>query len=222
MTGTGGDIMAQKKVGFRDKGSRKMVWMSHCLLDQNVRFPGIAVAPGALEELIKPLIDKGIGLEQLPCAEYKGWGGINRMKVVEWDRNEKADWIVGFGDLCQRLAKDAVDDMEDAVKQGYQVLGVIAANSSPSCGITRTMDFPGFMPKMAGMMAEVKMDFSNLDIDKFREIIPKLLKDGSGQFMGRVADEIKRRGLNIPVVGFNLWADFHKEREKVFKELRIT
>ena len=62
------------KFTFRDKGSRKIVWVSHCILNQNTRFPGSAVSSGAIEELVKPLIEKGIGIEQLPCPEKMLWG----------------------------------------------------------------------------------------------------------------------------------------------------
>ena len=146
-------------------------------------------------------------------------GGINRLKVMEWDGNENEDWIVGFGDFCQKLAKEEVDEMEDAVKNGCSVLGVIAMDGSPSCGVNRTQDIPEAWLKLA----EVTDGFRRIDMEKM-DMVSRTLgadKPGSGKFMGSIIREIKKRGLNVPIIGFDSYNDFRKEQRKIFKGLGI-
>jgi predicted secreted protein len=205
------------KLGFKDKRSKRLIWVCHCLLNQNVRFPGSAVSHGAIVEIIKPLLVKGIGIEQLPCPERKGWGGINRSKVFEWKGYENEDWITKYGDLCQKLAKDAVDEMEDAVKNGYSVLGIIAVDGSPTCGVNITCDVPEAWRKLF----EATNGFTSIDMDKMYELGQKLYRDGAGQFMKRIEQEIKKRKLNISIVGFFPWNDFKIEQKNIFKKLGL-
>jgi predicted secreted protein len=177
------------------------------------------MAAGAIVELVSPLIEKGIGIQQLPCPEKMLWGGINRLKVMNWDRKEDKDWILGFNDFCKNLAKDAVDEMEDAVVNGYSVLGVIAMDGSPTCGTTRTQDIPEAWIKLA----EITNNFKDISMEKMDEASKTLGADkpGSGRFMGSIIDEIKKRELDIPVIGFDSYNDFGKEQKKIFKELEI-
>ncbi len=56
-----------------DKRGKKIIYLSRCLINQNLRFPGIAVSSGAITELISPIIENGIGIESLPCLERIAW-----------------------------------------------------------------------------------------------------------------------------------------------------
>lgn len=60
---------------LRDERSRRVVLVSHCLLNENTRYAGGASRPGAVAEAIDGLIDAGYGIHQLPCPERLAWGG---------------------------------------------------------------------------------------------------------------------------------------------------
>ncbi|MFX1390624.1 MAG: hypothetical protein ACFE9Z_11210 [Promethearchaeota archaeon] len=103
-----------------DKRGKQIIYISQCLLNQNLRFPGIAVKPGAISELLLPLINNGIGIESLPCLERLGWGGVGRntfykyLPLVKMNLNSwkfplikifLRIWLRKFRILCKKEAK---------------------------------------------------------------------------------------------------------------------
>lgn len=60
---------------LRDERGRRVVLVSHCLLNQNTRYAGGATRTGAVSELLDELITAGYGIHQLPCPERLAWGG---------------------------------------------------------------------------------------------------------------------------------------------------
>lgn len=60
---------------FKDHRSKKIVSVSHCMINVNNRFPGFADTAGAYPDFIIPIIEAGIGIFQNPCCEVLGWGG---------------------------------------------------------------------------------------------------------------------------------------------------
>jgi hypothetical protein len=105
--------MLKGELQYTDKRSRKMVYMSRCILNCNAKFPGCADVPGVYTEIIHPIAKAGIGIEQMPCLEIMGWGGVDRPLVMhELDpKNPNADWVQEYPD-------------------------------SPTCGLTNTQVFP--------------------------------------------------------------------------------
>src|SRR6478609_1837320 len=61
---------------LRDERSRRVVFVSHCLLNENTRYTGGATRPGAVAEIIDELIAADYGIYQLPCPERLAWGGV--------------------------------------------------------------------------------------------------------------------------------------------------
>lgn len=194
---------------FNDKRSKHIIWVSHCILNQNARFPGCAVSQGVIKEIIRPIIDEGVGIEQLPCPEMIGWGGINRSKVFEWKGDPNEEWITKYNNLCQRLAREVVNEMERTIENGYTVIGIIAIDGSPTCGMNKTCDIPYCWQKLS----EATNGFSYIDIDIMRQIGQKCYRDGAGQFMGRIKHEIEKKKLSIPIIGFSPWTDILKAEE---------
>jgi predicted secreted protein len=63
---------------FKDNRGSRIVFVGNCILNQNARFPGIAIKEGAFTEFVDILLRNGVGIEQLPCLECLGWGGVSR------------------------------------------------------------------------------------------------------------------------------------------------
>ena len=59
-----------------DKRSGQVVFVSHCLLNQNVRYLGGASCPGAVDEVVAGLQRAGVGIVQMACPEQRSWGGV--------------------------------------------------------------------------------------------------------------------------------------------------
>ena len=54
---------------FTDGRSRRVVFLAHCLLNQNAISDGTAVYPAAFRELVQFFLEHQVGIVQLPCPE---------------------------------------------------------------------------------------------------------------------------------------------------------
>src|SRR6478735_12402052 len=61
---------------LHDERSRRVMLVSHCLLNENTRYAGGATRPGAVAEIIDELIEAECGIHQMPCPERLAWGGV--------------------------------------------------------------------------------------------------------------------------------------------------
>jgi hypothetical protein len=61
-----------------DVRSGQVVFVSHCMLNQNVRYQRGATRPGAVAEVVARLPRAGVGIVQMPCPEQRAWGGVDK------------------------------------------------------------------------------------------------------------------------------------------------
>ena len=61
---------------LRDARGRRVVLVSHCLLNENTRYAGGAMYAGAVTEIVEELVTAGYGIHQLPCPERLAWGAV--------------------------------------------------------------------------------------------------------------------------------------------------
>lgn len=108
---------------------KKVVFISHCILNQNSVVHPLARAKGAYRDIVREIMDYGIGIHQLPCPEYRHLG-LNRkpMNKLEYD-------TVEFRTLCKDISKDAINMMKEYLDNGYEIVGIIGINNSPTCSI---------------------------------------------------------------------------------------
>jgi uncharacterized protein YbbK (DUF523 family) len=59
-----------------DERGKRVVFLSHCLLNQNVRYLGGATRPGGLPEVVSALQREGLGIVQMRGPEQRAWGGV--------------------------------------------------------------------------------------------------------------------------------------------------
>ncbi|MFX1418696.1 MAG: hypothetical protein ACFE9N_07235 [Promethearchaeota archaeon] len=218
-----------------DKRGKKIIYLSQCLLNQNLRFPGIAVESGALIELIVSLIKKGIGLEPIPCLERLGWGGVKRKTFYKYlpmiSRNIGSIkfsiiklflriWIRKFKKLCKKEAKKVVDQMQDYHESGYSIIGIITTNDSPTCGSTKTIDLLKIISNIN--ISSIIDEFTNPTLERMKDLIPNLCENGTGLFTSELIKEIKKRKLYIKIVGFDIWNDLTEEIEKLLENLDLN
>ncbi|HHW13748.1 MAG TPA: hypothetical protein GXX28_02270 [Firmicutes bacterium] len=109
---------------------KRVLLVAHCVLNQNAVVSPLARAPGALVPAIKPALEAGIGLLQLPCSE-KACGGLSRASSMT---REEYD-TVEYRRLCARLARRVADDLEPLLADGCRVVGVLGIDGSPSCSV---------------------------------------------------------------------------------------
>ena len=226
--------MSQKKIiEFEDNRIKKIVYVSSCFLNQNCRFPGIAMFEGNILDVLEPLLKKRIGIEQLPCLECMGWGGASRKSIFKFLPTIKKYydsklypiikffgkiWYWNYKRLCKKEAKKVVSRIEDYEKSGYEILGIITMNDSPTCGVTQTIDLLGSFFKYKDFDIKIE-ELEHPKLEKMKEIIPKLLIEGQGTFMHELLKKLKKRKLNIRIVGFDPWRNLNEEVEKIKNQL---
>lgn len=112
--------------------SKRLLLLSHCLLNANTKVEGIEPYEGAFKPLILPLIEAGFGLIQLPCPELRH-GGMRRWGQV------KTQYDTPFYRAhCKTLLEPFVLEILEYQRCGYEVCGCIGVDGSPSCGVHRT------------------------------------------------------------------------------------
>lgn len=119
--------------GVRDKRSGKVLFLAHCLLNQNAKVRGLADYPGAFEPLARILLKSGVGLVQLPCPEMACLGPERPLGT---DTIEQYD-TPRYRSMCRKLAKSGARELKAYQNAGYKVLGVLGVEGSPSCSVER-------------------------------------------------------------------------------------
>lgn len=115
----------------RDERSRRIAFVCHCLLNANSKVEGLALYAG-IHPLIHRLAEHGVGVVQMPCAEM-GACGMRR-----WGQTREQYDYPAFRNLCARLAEDTRQQVVEYQRCGYEVLGVVGVDGSPTCGVTRS------------------------------------------------------------------------------------
>jgi hypothetical protein len=67
---------------IRDLRSRRVIFVAHCLLNENTRYLGGACRGGAIREIVEPCLQNDVGIVQLPCPEQHAWGGVLKRRLL--------------------------------------------------------------------------------------------------------------------------------------------
>ena len=103
--------------------------MCHCILNVHSLEEGLAEYPGLEEDIFKALMEKGVGVVQLPCPETR-LHGIQRLPMPK-DTYDKPEIRASYA----AQAREEVLQLREFVKNGAEVVAVVGAEASPSCGI---------------------------------------------------------------------------------------
>ena len=88
---------------LHDERTRRVVFVSHCLLNENTRYAGGATRPGAVAEIIGELIAAGYGIHQLPCPERLAWGGVLKRYSLRLYHSKGATAVCGARCAAERI-----------------------------------------------------------------------------------------------------------------------
>jgi uncharacterized protein YbbK (DUF523 family) len=186
-----------------DARSRRVVFVSHCLLNENVRFLGGATRPGAISDVLDPYVADGVGIVQLPCPEQRAWGGVLkrsmlrlygrpmlRRRLVRRAFVAVARRVTAFE--YARLARRTAAEIADYVESGFEVVEVVGAGASPSCGVLTTIDLDGAVATMAAC------DRNTLDPALVRDrVVGDNVTAGEGMFIAELRRRLARRGIDV-------------------------
>jgi predicted secreted protein len=185
-----------------DARSGRVVFVSHCLLNENVRFPGGASCPGAIPELVAGYIADGVGICQMPCPEQRAWGGVRKRHLLRlygcaplrWRPLRRVALAVAAAWTTVRyrlLARRVADDIADYIDSGLEVVEVVGVGGSPSCGVATTLDLDGAVAALARGRRGPDRRSANRDIVAANAIA------GRGLFVACLERALRARGVAV-------------------------
>jgi len=164
-----------------DCRSKKIVFVSSCLLNTNNKVLALARYGGFSLDFIKILHKYDLGVQQIDCPETLYLG------IPRWYCTKNLYDNVGFRRFCREIAKRNVDYMVCYEQMGYQTVAVLSCNGSPTCGVTLT----SYSEEWGG--APQDLDYSDA------------LVEGSGVLIDEFREEIIERCVKMPpFYGLNL------------------
>jgi uncharacterized protein YbbK (DUF523 family) len=199
-----------------DARGRQVMLVSHCLLNQNTRYAGGATRAGAVTELVSELVAAGYGIHQLPCPERFAWGGVLKPHSL-WLYHSKGGPLYPLRGVLLRvfvwwtrlvywnLARQVVRDVADYQRSGITVAGIVGIGTSPSCGVTTTVDLRASLDILAACpAAALTREVMN------EQAVLSCRRPGEGLFIEALDGRLKRRGIAVPSFEHDLATELHK------------
>ncbi len=176
-----------------DKRSKKIVFVSNCLLNANNKVYEFARYSGMFSEVVKILDKYGLGVMQMACPEVLYMGN------QRWWNSRNLYDNAGYRKLCRQLAVQTADYIENYYRVGYEVTAILTCDGSPSCGITKS----SYCEDWGGRPKEVS----------------RVLVDKPGIYMEELMAVFGDRGLKLPDIYGLMMDDREKTNETILEEL---
>ena len=109
--------------------SKKVIFVSHPLLNQNAMPKGKERSGGIVKEVVELLSEAGIGIVQIPCPELENFG-LGRSTKTKDSIDTKA-----FRAACKRLATNVLSQIEMYLKKNHSVIGILGVEFSPTWAV---------------------------------------------------------------------------------------
>ncbi len=117
---------------IQDLRSGRVIFLSHCMLNQNAKVRGIAKYPGVHKPLIDMLTQHDVGIFQMPCPEMSYLG------PMRWGHVKDQYNTLMFRRHCEKIAQQVLDQAVEYHRSDYELVGFIMVDGSPVCGLNRT------------------------------------------------------------------------------------
>ena len=137
----------------------KVVFVPHCALNQNARLAKCSEVPATVTGLVDGLMEREIGIIQLPCPELIVLG-LDREHIQirsGLDSRPARRWL-------RRLARQVSYQIAQYQKCGVRVLGVLGKNGSPACGVEMTWKNE-YGPGSGSFIEELQAELSACGLD---------------------------------------------------------
>lgn len=168
---------------FTDIRSKRVIFVAHCVLNQNSISDGTADYPSANVDVIHALMDAQVGIIQMPCPELCCLGldrgniyGAESPVVVENTRIRKEMQQAPASVRLVVLVDQVMLQIEEYYKHRFEIIGIVGINRSPCCGVDTTSDHDN-------------------------EI------SGQGIFVAAIQKALAAKNLSIPVIGIKSTPD---------------
>ena len=112
------------------KRSKKVVFVSFCILSQSVRAKGVSIRFSAVvDPIVKLLMENNVNIVQMPCPELC-YEGVLR-EAVRKDSYDNPE----FRSICKEHANETIKTLHTMLKGGFQIIGILGVENSPTCGV---------------------------------------------------------------------------------------
>lgn len=156
-------------------------------MNSNVKVHGLADFKGARSEIVVPLIERGVGVIQLPCPEATFLG------MCRWGMTREQYDTPAYRRHCSVLVAPVVDTLLALVKDGCEIESIVGVDGSPSCGVNRTcFGYAGGEIERLAASGDIPVAVS---------------ADMSGVFMEELKAQLLDAGLDLRFIGREESAD---------------
>jgi predicted secreted protein len=194
---------------LKDSRSGKVIFLSHCILNENTRYLGGACRAACIREIVEKCLDKDIGIVQMPCPEQIAWGGVTkRLMLLAYGAKGTLFYrilslffpvfLLYTRVIFRRLARETAGQIRDYLASGFSVVGVMGIDGSPSCGVSKTLDMRRSFESAACI------DVESVTVEQMNSIISECLIDGRGIFMDMLQKELGKLLIHIPFTAHDL------------------
>ena len=175
---------------FNDKRSKSVILIAHCILNQNSISDGTATHAGSFTEVMDLLKQHEMGILQMPCPELMCLGldrgdvdGATRPVIEENSRIREMMTQKEHLEKLEKLSKSLVYQIEEYLKNGFEIKGIIGMDRSPSCGVNSTSnnnrEISGqgvFIENLQQKLAQegIKIDFIGIKASETQKAISTL------------------------------------------------
>jgi predicted secreted protein len=133
--------------------SKKVVFVPHCILNQNVRALGKEKSNGTIKEVVNFFAEAEVGIIQLPCPEVEFDGGLERnFKTKEAYSNEI------YRKHCREISLEVLKTIKKYLDKEYKVLGILGIEFSPTCGVYRVESGKKIIPGKGVLFEELEKE----------------------------------------------------------------
>ena len=130
---------------FSDGRSKAVVFVAHCMLNQNSISDGTASYPGSIREVLELWCGSDVGIVQMPCPELLclglDRGNIDGGGSPILEENTRIRMMMSrrpAAGKIRQLAQQIVFQISEYQKHGFDIRGIVGVNRSPTCGVDTT------------------------------------------------------------------------------------
>ena len=165
--------------------SKNIILVSHCMLNYNSKVENTSAAPDVCKDVMLRLLELNIGIIQLPCPELcqlgiKRWGHVREQLDTPFFRKR-----------CRDLFEPYVEQMQNYIENGYNLMGIVGINGSPSCGVEFSCSGTGWGGEFADLAAVG------------RTVAAAKLCSSKGIFIEEIEKLLDGKALPIKIVGID-------------------
>jgi uncharacterized protein YbbK (DUF523 family) len=198
---------------LKDERSKRVIFVSHCLLNENTRYLGGAFRRGCVDELVDSFQQEGLGIYQMRCPEQHAWGGVLKRQFLPFYGSKGTIlyrlrhvllplflWYTRL--IYRRIAKEVVRDIEDYVRSGFEVVGIVGVGGSPSCGVWNSLDLRCSLEAVAGCpVAKCNRRLMN------EEAVAACMRESEGLFIAAIQRQLRHKRISVKWYELDLLAE---------------